>query len=115
MSRQVKVQFAVSVKVGAGKCDPQIGVRGLPVHESGKARNRAVMSILTFKFKDGTEGSLTIRDNGNAHRVHQADEVSQATFTKIFEALKAGAVTKPVSCSLTDTVGSVDSLSEIEL
>jgi hypothetical protein len=112
----VKVQFAVSVKVAAGKCAPQIAVRDLPTHESGKARSLGVSSTLTFKFKDGTEGALTVRDNGNAHGRHQLDEVSRETFGRIFSALKAGGVTKPVACTLTDSVGALtDGLSEIEL
>ena len=114
MSRNVKVQFAVSQKVAEGKCAPQVGVRGLPTHESGKPRSRGVASTVTFKFKDGTEGALMIRDNGNAHQNHQSTEVQMSTFARIFGALKNGGVTKPVMVVLDDTVAEIGELAQIE-
>jgi hypothetical protein len=113
--KTIVVQFAVSQAVAEGKCAPQVGIRALPVHESGKPRSRGVCSTVSFKFKDGQEGELMIRDNGNCHRKHQGSELQQATFNRIFTALSKGGVTKPVSCQLNDAPTTQDSLNEIDL
>lgn len=107
-----KLQFVVSTAIAAGKCKPQVSVRGLPTHKSGSPRSSQVTSTLTFTVKkDGKDvpAALYIADNGGCHEGHQTG-LQAETFARIFNVLaKYPGKVVNVQAELTDNDGAQES------